>query len=63
MAGGVLIGLALLTELVFRRPLWALRIRSVSVSHLETLDEVVQKAGLNATGIGEAFDTGFDVAG
>ncbi len=63
MAAGFLVGLALMTELVFRRPLWALRIRSVSVSHLEALDDVVQRAGLNATGIGEAFDTGFDVAG
>lgn len=60
---GFLVGLALITELVFRRPLWALRINSVQVSHLEQLDSVVQRAGLNATGIGEAFDTGFDVAG
>jgi uncharacterized membrane protein YjgN (DUF898 family) len=62
-AVGFLVGLALITELVFRRPLWALRVNSVRVSHLEQLDSVVQRAGLNATGIGEAFDTGFDVAG
>lgn len=63
MAAGLLFGFALITELVFRRPLWALRVRSVTVSRLDALDAVVQQAGLDATGIGEAFDTGFDVAG
>ncbi|MCZ8186634.1 MAG: DUF898 family protein [Beijerinckiaceae bacterium] len=62
-AAGFLVALALVTELVFRRPLWALRVRSVTVNRLDALDEVVQRAGLGATGIGEAFDTGFDVAG
>ncbi|MCZ8182239.1 MAG: DUF898 family protein [Beijerinckiaceae bacterium] len=62
-AAGFLVALALVTELVFRRPLWALRVRSVTVNRLDALDAVVQRAGLNATGIGEAFDTGFDVAG
>ncbi|WP_284178425.1 DUF898 family protein [Rhabdaerophilum sp. SD176] len=62
-AAGFLVALALVTELVFRRPLWALRVRSVTVNRLDALDAVVQQAGLNATGIGEAFDTGFDVAG
>lgn len=62
-AAGLLILLALVTEFVFRRPLWALRVRSVTVNRLDALDAVVQRAGLNATGIGEAFDTGFDVAG
>lgn len=59
----LLIGFALVTELVFRRALWARRVGSVTVYNLHQLDAVVQRAGLDATGIGEAFDTGFDVAG
>lgn len=56
-------GGALVTEIVLRRRLWALRARSVIVTNIGALETVVQTAGQDATGIGEAFDTGFDVAG
>ncbi len=54
---------ALIIEILFRRRLWALRASSIDVANLAVLDQIVQKAGQDATGIGEAFDTGFDIAG
>jgi uncharacterized membrane protein YjgN (DUF898 family) len=54
---------AIVTELVLRRRLWALRARSITVTNLAALDAVVQTASKEAMGVGEAFDTGFDIAG
>lgn len=54
---------SLVTELALRRSLWALRASSITVSNLAALDAVVQTAGQDATGLGEAFDSGFDIAG
>lgn len=59
--GGMLAVLA--TEILFRRRLWALRAASVSVTNLAALDRIVQTAGQDATGVGDAFDSGFDIAG
>lgn len=60
---GVIVLTATLTEVVLRRRLWALRVASVTVTGLGALDTVLAEAGQDATGIGEAFDTGFDIAG
>lgn len=54
---------SLITEILFRRRLWALRAASISVTNLAALDRIVQTAGQEATGVGEAFDSGFDIAG
>lgn len=54
---------SVVTELAFRRRLWALRISSLTLTNLSALDAIVQTAGQDATGIGEAFDSGFDIAG
>lgn len=59
--GGMLAILA--TEILFRRRLWALRASSVSVTNIAALDQIVQTAGQDAMGVGEAFDSGFDIAG
>lgn len=59
--GGMLAILA--TEILFRRRLWALRASSVSVTNLAALEKVIQTAGQDAMGVGEAFDSGFDIAG
>lgn len=59
--GGMLA--VLTTEILFRRRLWVLRAASVSVTNLAALDRIVQTAGQDATGVGEAFDSGFDIAG
>ncbi|HRE19848.1 MAG TPA: DUF898 family protein [Rhabdaerophilum sp.] len=54
---------AIVTELFLRRRLWALRARSITVHNLASLDQVLQSAAQEATGVGEAFDSGFDIAG
>lgn len=60
---GFIVVMSVVTELVLRRRLWALRARSITVTNLASLDSVVQTTSREATGIGEAFDTGFDIAG
>jgi hypothetical protein len=62
MAGSFM-AFVLATEILFRRRLWALRAASISVTNLAALDRIVQTAGQEGTGVGEAFDTGFDIAG
>lgn len=65
IAGIVAVGVAsaIVTELFLRRRLWALRVCSITVYDLASLDQVLQSAVQEATGVGEAFDSGFDVAG
>lgn len=60
---GAFLAFVLATEILFRRSLWALRAASISVTNLAALDQIVQTAGQDGTGVGEAFDTGFDIAG
>ena len=61
----VLVGVlsAVVTELYLRRRLWALRARSITVYNLASLDQVIQSAAQEAGGVGDAFDSGFDIAG
>jgi hypothetical protein len=66
MSGGgfliVVLG-AILTEIMLRRRLWALRARSITAFNLTSLEQVIQTADEESLGVGEAFDTGFDIAG
>ena len=60
------IGIALLllaTEILLRRRLWQLRAQSVTIGNLAALDRIIQLAVKETGGVGDAFDTGFDVAG
>ena len=60
---GVFLLFALATEIILRRRLWQLRAQSVTVGNLGVLDQIIQQAGTETSGVGDAFDTGFDVAG
>lgn len=60
----IAIALALLaTEILLRRRLWQLRAQSVTIGNLAALDRIIQLAVKETGGVGDAFDTGFDVAG
>lgn len=63
LAAGAFMAMVLTTEILFRRKLWALRAASITVTNIAALDAIVQTAGQDAIGVGEAFDTGFDIAG
>ncbi len=65
VTGIVAVGVAsaIVTELFLRRRLWALRARSITVYNLASLDQVLQSAAQETGGVGEAFDSGFDIAG
>ncbi|KAF0230420.1 MAG: hypothetical protein FD175_1742 [Beijerinckiaceae bacterium] len=63
LAAGAFMAMVLTTEILFRRKLWALRVASITVTNVAALDAIVQTAGQDAIGVGEAFDTGFDIAG
>jgi uncharacterized membrane protein YjgN (DUF898 family) len=54
---------SLVMELLLRRPLWAAMVRSVTVSHVGALDQIMQGAAQDSLAVGEAFDTGFDFPG
>lgn len=56
-------GYSLISELWLRRKLWRLYASSITLTNISALDGILQ-AGADETGaFGEAFDTGFDVAG
>ncbi|WP_166443670.1 YjgN family protein [Rhabdaerophilum calidifontis] len=64
LAGGALAALlaaAFLGEFLLRRPLWRRMAASVTVLNAAALDAIVQTAQQDSRGIGEAFDTGFDL--
>lgn len=63
LAFGAFVLFALVTEILLRRRLWQLRAQSVTVGNLGALDRIIQQAGSETGGVGDAFDTGFDVAG
>lgn len=54
---------ALLNELMLRRPLWALTVASIGVHNPGALDGIIQQAGSDSMAVGEAFDSGFEIAG
>jgi uncharacterized membrane protein YjgN (DUF898 family) len=59
----LIFGGAILTELYLRRRIWALRARSITAGNLASLEQVIRQAGQDSLAVGEAFDSGFDIAG
>ena len=60
---GIFIPIAVVTELMLRRKLWALSIASISITNTDALQEIMQNAGIEGGAFGDAFDTGFEIAG
>lgn len=59
----LLIAYALVTELYFRRRLWAHYAGSISLTNTSQLASIIQRAGQDGGAFGDSFDPGFDIAG
>jgi uncharacterized membrane protein YjgN (DUF898 family) len=60
---GIFLIYAVLVELFLRRRLWRLYAGSVAIANTAELRNILQQAGQNESGFGEAFDGGFEIAG
>lgn len=58
-----IVALGVLAELYLRRPLWKLFARSVAIANVSALAEIIQNSVAETTAFGEAFDSGYDIAG